>query len=521
MFISQCKSRLSALARECFLSREHWREKHAQQTDEYNSQIRELESRCNRAEADSERFKKLWQQQVQKTEALEHQLEQAQRSVQLPEDPPAPGQHYGQSLMALSINLASTVGLRKSVEAMQIFFNWLNINKELPTYQAIRVWMFRLGLHRLQHAGRHDDWIWIVDHSNQVAEEKCLMVLGIRRSKLPPEGTPLRHEDMDVLGLIPGKECDRESIGKAYRKIADKYGIPRAVVSDGAVELREPVKRLRTTGKAAISVRDLKHFLANRLENLLSKDVSYQEFLSELGKTRSSIQQTELSHLTPPAMRQKARFMNLAPSLEWANMALWHLKHPDSESREGITDERMQKKLAWLERYELDLAKWTLYQTIVSTSLTFINEYGLQQDTSHKLRSLLKPYATEVTQALIGKIIKFIHIYEKKLYLNERLPMSSEIIESCFAKFKALEQSHARSGLTHLVLAIPCLFKATTATEIVTAFAVTKVKHTRTWLNEYMPTTHDAKRQRAYREFRKGDTPRSTKNRATPLSAAV
>ncbi len=299
MFFSHCKSRVSALARECFLSREHWKAKYAQRIDQLSSQIKELESRCQQAEAENERVQKLWQEQVHRTKALEQQLEEAKRSVHLPDDPPAPGQYYGASLMALSVNLARTVGLRKSVAAMSVFFHWLNVKQELPTYQAIRGWMFRLGLNRLQHAGRHDDWLWIVDHSNQIGTQKCLLVLGVQQSKLPPEGTPLRLKDMKVLGLIPSEKCDRESVGEVYRQIADKYGVPRAVLSDGAVELRKPVNRLKTKGKAAISIRDLKHFLANRLEHLLSKDQPYQEFLRELGKTRSLIQQTELSHLDP------------------------------------------------------------------------------------------------------------------------------------------------------------------------------------------------------------------------------
>lgn len=521
MFFSHCKSRASALARECFLSRERWKAKYAQQIDQLRSQVKELESHCKQAEAAIERFERLWQEQVQRTKSLEQQLEETQRSAHLPDDPPAPGQQYGASLMALSVNLARAVGLRKSVAAMNVFFGWLNVKQELPTYQAIRGWMFRVGLNRLQHAGWHDDWLWIVDHSNQIGTQKCLLVLGVQQSKLPPVGTPLRLKDMKVLGLIPSEKCDRESVGEVYRQIAEKYGIPRAVLSDGAVELREPVNRLKTKGKAAISIRDLKHFLANRLERLLSKDQPYEEFLRELAKTRSSIQQTELSHLTPPVMRQKARFMNLAPLLQWANMTLWHLKHPASQTRAGITDERIKEKLAWLEKYEADLVKWTSYQTIMSTALTFINKHGLQQDTSRELRSLLKPLATPATKALLKQIIKFIQIYEKKLYLNERLPMSSEIIESSFAKFKALEQNHARSGLTQLVLAIPCLFKATTAKEIVSAFAKTKVRHTQVWLKEHLPETHDARRQTAYREFRQASTFRCTKKCTTPLATVA
>ncbi len=88
MFFSHCKSRVSALARECFLSREHWKAKYAQRIDQLSSQIKELESRCQQAEAENERVQKLWQEQVHRTKALEQQLEEAKRSVHLPDDPP-------------------------------------------------------------------------------------------------------------------------------------------------------------------------------------------------------------------------------------------------------------------------------------------------------------------------------------------------------------------------------------------------------------------------------------------------
>lgn len=519
--VANCKCRIGIIARSFFLSRERWKAKYKQQIEALRTENQELQKRCEQAEAASRHFEGLLQEQIEQTEVLENQLEESLRSIQLPDDPPAPGQHYGASFMALCVNLARSVGLRKSVAAMQVFFRWLNVKQDLPTYQAIRGWMFRLGLNRLKHAARHDDWIWIVDHSNQIGTEKCLLILGVRQSKLPREGKPLRLKDMTVLGLFPSESCNRESVGEVYRKTAEAYGVPLAVLSDGAVELREPVESLKSKGKAAISIRDLKHFLANRLEHHLSRDEKHQEFLGKLAQSRSAIQQTELSHLTPPILRQKARFMNLEQNLRWANMTLWHLQHPKSKSREGITVKRIDEKLGWLNQYKKEIEKWTKYQTIMSIALTFINEQGLKKGNSLELLILLKPHLNRDTEAFIDEIIEFIDEHEKKLRYHQRLPMSSEIIESAFARFKALEQYHARSGLTHLVLAIPCLYKAATAKEIVSAFAKTKVRDTQAWLKEHMPVTHDARRQTAYREFRNAKSSGSTKKSATALPTAA
>jgi hypothetical protein len=74
----------------------------------------------------------------------------------------------------------------------------------VPDYTTIRTWMVRLGIDALEEPlERADDWIWMLDHSNQIGHEKVLCVLGIRASKWPPPGTALRHEDMRALALRP------------------------------------------------------------------------------------------------------------------------------------------------------------------------------------------------------------------------------------------------------------------------------------------------------------------------------
>ncbi len=85
-FVIKCKSRISVLARELFLSREHLKAIHAEQIDELRSEIKELESRCKQAETATERCERLLDEETQRTTALEKQLEEARRSIQLPDD---------------------------------------------------------------------------------------------------------------------------------------------------------------------------------------------------------------------------------------------------------------------------------------------------------------------------------------------------------------------------------------------------------------------------------------------------
>lgn len=504
-FYGNCKTRISAIARSCFLGRGRWKEKYFQKVQQLENQIADLEKQANERLTTIEQLRTEQEQANIRISQLEQQIIETQSNcVRLPDDQPAPNQQYGAALMALSINLAREVGLRKSVRAMRILFNWLGVKREIPSYQAVRIWMQRLGLNRMRRASKKPDFIWIVDQSNQIGLDKCLLILGIERSKLPPEGTPLTHKDMSVLGIYPGRKWDRENVRKIYKRLSKRYGTPVAVLSDGAVELREPVESLDYDGEKPRSIRDMKHFLANRLEAILTADQQFQDFNKELSQVRSSMQQTELSHLAPPIMRQKSRFMNLQALLRWASMTLWQMEHRNSDGRKGISADRLQAKLGWISKYANAVQRWNELQEVTSLTLQWINAHGLFKGATETLKlELAKLPHNAISLAFIAQILEFVREHECKLQPGERLPMSTEILESSFAKFKALEQYHARSGFTQLLLAIPCLLRPTTAQEIRRTFKTTKVKHTKLWIDKHLPKTHDARVQAAYREFQR------------------
>jgi hypothetical protein len=64
-----------------------------------------------------------------------------------------------------------------------------------------------------------DDWIWMADHSNQIGQEKALVVLGLRASQMPPPGTPLTHANVRTLLVQPGTDWKREDMADAYEQL--------------------------------------------------------------------------------------------------------------------------------------------------------------------------------------------------------------------------------------------------------------------------------------------------------------
>lgn len=376
--------------------------------------------------------------------------------------------------------------------------------KYFDTKQALREAQLLLA----QSEARCAEW-------EQIGPEKVLTVLRVRSA--PSDGEALRHQDVEVLATIPATQFKRDDVAREYAKIKARFGTPDNVIIDGAVELRDSVSVLESEGITPRIFRDPKHFLANTLEALLKKDTDYEAFAKQIGSTRCALQQTELDHFTPPPFKTKARFMNLQPTIAWAAAVLWHLNHPESESCREVPRDRLEEKLGWLRPFADGLAQWQACQNVISTTLTFVNQRGLFQGVVAADQHLVADIATcPASQHLVTEMTTLLRNYEQQLKLDERLPLSTEILESSFALYKQLEGQHSKSGFTNLLLSFPTLLRDTTAAEVIACFASVKVADIKAWTKAHFPNTLTSKRQRMYQAAK--PTPQK---RATPVSHAA
>ncbi len=441
-------------------------------------------------------------QQMRQIEAQVRQ--QAMATTRLPTDPPLKGHKFGQRLIRLAVNLARIIGLRPAERVLKIMWKWLGLNQKLPDWTTIRTWLMRIGVAALREPIEPaDDWVWMADHSNQIGPEKALVVLGVRASRLPPPGETLKHEDVHLLTVQPGIAWKRENMALVYGQLAEQYGNPRAVLCDGAVELRDSTKCLQNRRSDTIVLQDFKHKAAIFLKAAVGDHPRFAEFNTRLGKTRSAIQQTELAHLTPPGQKPKARFMNLAATLDWAATVLWLLEHPEAKTRASIKLERLEEKLGWLRSFASELAEWRECQQAVNLGVTFINEQGLYRGAGVQLREVIGAnlgYAA--SRHLAERLVDLVRGSEVQLKEGERLPMSTEILESTFALYKQLERQHSKGGFTSLLAAFGALLKTATDETIRRAFSTVSTKDVHNWVRKNLGDTLTSKRLATYKEFR-------------------
>lgn len=502
--VGQYSASLYEVARNLLRSRNTQRERAARLEREL-----ELQKRAN-AELQAEQSRLHEQLRLARQEGAQARQELRQLREQplvLPNDPPLRNHSYGPRMISVCLQLAKKVGLRASTAALRIVLDWLSIPARIPCWTSVRQWLCRLGVDELTQAReRHEDWIWLADHSNQIGPEKVLTILGVRQCDLPPPGRTLRHEDVRVLAVVPGTQWKREDVAAEYRALAEAIGVPKMLLTDGAVELRESVAALEIEGKKPILLRDLKHFAANALERQIGKSEAFRTFATFLGRTRSSIQQTELSHFTPPAPKNKARFMNLEATLRWGEMALWHLDHPDSQARAGIEVSRMEEKLGWLRAYRDPIAQWRRVEGLIRQALDFVNTQGLYRGAADELRWRLDalPAAEsgpcEASAQMARTLIDFVSSAEAQLAEGERGWLSTEILESAFGLYKTLEGQHSKGGFTSLIASFGALLRSCSPAEVRDGLRRTSVATTKHWVATKLGKTLASKKLSAYQK---------------------
>jgi hypothetical protein len=501
--VGQYKSSWYETARNLFRSRNTQRvrsERLAEQNQELKLRNGRLAQQFQQSEALRARTQQRLHQQQQENESLR------QRSIKLPSDLPLPHHTYGPQMISLCLNLCQQVGFRPAQTAIRIIFDWLGIESSIPSFAAMRVWACRAGVAQLQLPIEGDDWIWLVDHSNQIGQEKVLQIIGIRVRDLPPLGETLPLGKMQVLATIPGTSWTRDDVRRQYQQLAERIGPPKDLLTDGAVELRESADVWEIEGKKPIVLRDMKHFAANVFEQLIGKDERFQEYLSKLGRTRSAVQQTELSHFTPPPQKPKARFMNLGPTLRWGKMVSYHLSHYRSKSRQGITAQRVHDKLGWVRGFRDELAIWNRCEEVMQASLSFINRHGVYRGAAIKLQEELDgvraqhPPDCELSATMAAKLIAQVKVSEAQLGEGDRAWLSTENLESLFGRYKRLEGQHSKGGFTSLLAALPMLLTHWTPARVRESLTKVSVKEMKHWVQDTLGTTLTSKRTTAYQE---------------------
>ena len=236
------------------------------------------------------------------------------------------------------------------------------------------------------------------------------------------------------------------------------------------------------------------------LKARLEKDERWKSFASQSGQAKSAIQQTELAFLVPPSQRSKARFMNLHELVKWGRETLALMDDPCRLEAVPfkVSMERVRAKLGWLVEFREALAEWSQWHEVIEAALNFVRCRGLYVGAGVDMAAALPAVSASTVIELREELIRFVTVESSKARIGERLPGTTEVLESCFGKLKALEDGQSKSGFTGLVLSLGAIVSKRTIETIGEALERCRVRDVWDWCREKLGVSVQSLRKQAY-----------------------
>ena len=371
-------------------------------------------------------------------------------------------------------------------------------DEKAPDSSTGRLWLMRIGLAALLCPKViADDWVWMIDHSIQIGQSKCLVILGLRLRDFTI-ARPLDHQDMELIDLVPMKNATKHTVAKCLQDAVAKTGVPRAILSDHGADLHGAVAIIQQLHPETDELYDIKHKAACLLKALLEGDEQWKRFASLSGQTKFATQQTGMAFLVPPSQRSKSRFMNLGELVKWGWLTLALLDEPSRLQSLGVSMEHVRSKFGWLAEFREALAEWSAYQDVIEKTLEFVRCRGYYAGAGQDLAAAVPTPSEHTANELRQQLIAFVTAESSKSRRGEVLPGTTEVLESCFGKLKALENGQSKSGFTGLVLSLGAMVTSLSSETIVEALERCRVRDVLAWCKAKLGESVQSQRRKAY-----------------------
>jgi hypothetical protein len=506
------KSRPGALAWFFRKSRDGWKRKY----QDLKATVKGYRNRIADLTKSREQWRHKAEQASQQLSALEAQNAQLRAQITAAEEKktaegggllrPTPdeqrvprGQQYAVGVVQGFVTLVLDCGA--SLRCAAAAWEWIGAasgcDGGTPDRSTGRLWLLRLGLAALLRPKViAEDWAWMIDHSIPIGPCKCLVILGIRLGDLP-DGRALNHRDLEPIALVPMTSSTQQTVAACLEEAVARTGAPRVILDDHGADLHGGVEIFRRAHPDTVEVYDITHKAACLLKARLEGNEQWKSYSTELGQAKFRVQQTELACLVPPSQRSKARFMNVGKLVDWGVKTLALLDEPARLGPLAIDESRLREKLGWLEGHRAALEQWSGYQAVIDGTLDFVRRQGLYAGVEIDLAAAV-PERSGSAGEWRAELIEFVRMEGLKARPGERLPGTTEVVESCFGKLKVLEDGQSKGGFTGLVLSLGAMVSDWTAERIGEALERCRVRDVLDWCRHKLGRSVQSQRQQAY-----------------------
>jgi hypothetical protein len=238
------------------------------------------------------------------------------------------------------------------------------------------------------------------------------------------------------------------------------------------------------------------------LKKELEADPAWEQFVTESNLARRGLALTSAGFLVPPALKSKARYMNLDALVAWGRKVLAYLKRlrKRRKSKAAAAEARLiEARLGPLRRFRGQLTEWSTLLAVAQAAEHYVRHHGWHATAEAELRKRLQPLATCArSRRLKDRLLLFAAEQAAATQPGERLIGSTEVLESLIGKDKRLQALHSAHGMTSAILALGAIVGrrcGETIRQALTHITTRQVTH---WCRTHLGPTLQSRRHQAF-----------------------
>jgi len=189
--------------------------------------------------------------------------------------------------------------------------------------------------------------------------------------------------------------------------------------------------------------------------------------------------------------------MNIGVLVEWARVAMVVLDDPSRLKPLGVEADRVRAKLGLLTGFCEEIADWSACQAVIDATLDFVRREGLYIGAGLDLAARL-PAVSGGAGELREALIDFVTRQSSQARIGERLPGTTEVLESCFGRLKAIEDGQSKSGFTGLVLSLGVMVGKLDSATLGTMLERVGVREVIEWCRTKLGISVQSRRRQVY-----------------------
>jgi hypothetical protein len=390
--------------------------------------------------------------------------------------------------MAITLINCSGVSFRSVSKIFLVMRITFNLNIRVPSHTTILNWVKKQGIANFRGKDffNEQNWILIIDESIQFGNKKLLAVVAVPANK-QILGRALNYKDLVPLVLKSSESWKSDDIITEIRACINLEKV-LYVVSDNGNNLKSSYEKLGLK-----HIEDVGHKFSWIIKEVYDKQDDFEKYTKQLAGMRTKLSMSKYSHIIPPNQRIISRFMNLTPLFKWG------CKMIDLLEKNILSPEEKEKVEFVIENKEF-IQQTNVLLTTLNKVQQILKTKGFNKNTIKESSKKLKALRDKKGKTVSLMINQYFKDTLQKMETEKTILCSSDILESCFGKYKSVVKANKTVGITDLCLCISALLNDGNLETTKQAMISVKTTQIKEWKDKNIGETLFEKRNKFYKK---------------------